>query len=191
MTSDGACREQQRLQPGLDVAQVEVGGSGVQERPAEQDQHDGLGLPAHSRTAPTRTAARMASAKVAGANRTANPRPNVAVCMANSFRSIIGPTTRNANRAVRENWVRDAATNASASEQIDSSTARIARASTDTTGWSAAACSQLGGHHRLEGGRGECADDEETARVHHVVAKRVPEGRALAEIIGRRAAWWA
>jgi hypothetical protein len=29
------------------------------------------------------------------------------------FRSTIGPTTRKASRAVRENWDRDAATNAS------------------------------------------------------------------------------
>jgi len=82
---------------------------------------------------------------VAGANRSANPRPNVAACIANSFRSITGPTTRNASRAVSENWDRDAATNASASEQIDNNTARIARAGIDTTGLLAAVYSQVGG----------------------------------------------
>ena len=45
----------------------------MQERPAEQEQHDRLGLPAHSSTAPTRTDARMARAKVAGANRSGEP----------------------------------------------------------------------------------------------------------------------
>ena len=49
-----------------------------------------------------------------------------------SFRSTIGPTTRKARRAVRLKLVRPAATNASASEQIDRSTANSARTSTES-----------------------------------------------------------
>ena len=69
-----------------------------------------------------------ATTNVAGANRTANLDPNEPACIANSFRSTIGPTTRNASRAVSENWLSDAATNASASEQMDSITASRASA---------------------------------------------------------------
>jgi dienelactone hydrolase len=86
-----------------------------------------------------------ATTNVVGANRSANPRPNVPTCMAISLRSTIGPTTRNASRAVSENCDSDAATNASASEQIDSTTASTASASTDTTGLPATAASQLSG----------------------------------------------
>ena len=75
-----------------------------------------------------------ATTNVAGANRTANLDPNVPACIAKSFRSTIGPTTRNASRAVSENWLSDAATNASASEQMDSITASRASASTESTG---------------------------------------------------------
>ena len=46
--------------------------------------------------------------------------------------SIIGPTTRNASRAVSENCVSPAATNASASEHTESTTARPAMNSTAT-----------------------------------------------------------
>src|SRR5439155_23803839 len=134
-----------RGQAGLGVAQVQVGEAGPQHGGADEEQHDALGLPVHSRTAPTAADTPTATANVAGANRSANPRPNVPACMANSFRSIIGPTTRNASRAVSENSDSDAATNASASEQIDSSTASTASASTDTTGSPPTVCSQRPG----------------------------------------------
>src|SRR6185503_18905361 len=75
----------------------------------------------------------------------ANRRPKTPACIANSFRSIIGPTTRNASRAVSENCDSDAATNASASEQIDNSTASAAMPSTDSAGVSATAWIQRGG----------------------------------------------
>lgn len=71
----GAGRQQQRLQPGLDVPQVEVAEPGVQQRHPGQQQHDGLRLPVHNITAPVTEPRTTATAKVAGANRTAKARP--------------------------------------------------------------------------------------------------------------------
>src|SRR5437763_10976424 len=119
--------------------------SGPQHGRADEQQQDALSRPVHSSTAPTATAPSTATANVAGANRSANRRPKVPACMANSFRSIIGPTTMNASFAVSENCDSEAATNASASEQIDRITARTASTSTDTTGSAATACSQPAG----------------------------------------------
>ncbi len=59
--------------------------------------------------------------------------------MAKSFKSIIGPTTMKASREVRENWLNEAATKASASEQIESRTASTARVTTPTAALSARA----------------------------------------------------
>src|SRR5690606_37914186 len=108
-----ARQQQQRTQARLDVPQVEIGETGVQHGRAEQEQQDRLGLAvdprSHSSTAPVRTDTATARMKVAGAKRRAKERPNVPACRANSFRSIIGPTTRKVSRAVSENWVSDAA----------------------------------------------------------------------------------
>ena len=63
----------------------------------------------------------------------ANFRPNTPDCMAMSLRSTPGPTTMKTRRDVRLNWLRPDATNASASEQIDSSTAKPAIVMTAVT----------------------------------------------------------
>ena len=65
----------------------------------------------------------MHTNSVRGMKRVANFAPNAPDCMAKSFTSTIGPTTRNTNWAVGETPGRDAATKASASEHSDSSTA--------------------------------------------------------------------
>ena len=80
-----------------------------------------------------------------------------------------GPTTMNASRAVSENSVRLAATNASASEQMAITTASPARASTDSGPASATASRTVRGHHRLQGGGGRRPDDQEPAGVEEVV----------------------
>ena len=165
--------------PGLDVAQVEVGEARVQQdRAAEQEQDE----PWVSRftAAPPRPATdtTTASTNVAGANRSAKPRPNVPACIANSFRSTIGPTTRNASLAVSENCVSDAATNASASEQIDSSTASTARARTDSTGLSATALSHSAGTTALSVAAAIAPTTRKPPGVQHVVPHRAPERRS-------------
>lgn len=76
-----------------------------------------------------------ATTKVAGANRQAKARPKMPTCIDMSFRSIMGPTTRKASRAVSENDVKLAATNASASEQMESTTASSASPRTASTGF--------------------------------------------------------
>src|SRR4030095_11360025 len=87
-----------------------------------------------SSPAPVTTDTTTASARVAGANRVAKARPNVPACIANSFRSTIGPTTRKVSRAVGETPRSEAATTASPSEQIDSTTAKAASVSTPNSG---------------------------------------------------------
>jgi hypothetical protein len=62
---------------------------------------------------------------------TANRRPNVPACNATSLMSTIGPTTRNARRAVRENRESPATTKPSASERTASTTADRASAITE------------------------------------------------------------
>src|SRR4030095_14561365 len=106
---------------------------------------DGLGIPPHSSTHPTAIEISIATTNVAGANRVANRGPNDPICIANSLRSTIGPTTRKARRAVRENCVSEAATNASASEQIDRITASSASAITEKTGFAAISSNHRGG----------------------------------------------
>src|SRR5689334_10035941 len=137
--------DQERAQTLLDVAQVEIGQAGPQHRPADQQQDHRLSLAIHSTTNPTPVATRIARTNVAGAKRTAKRRPKTPACIAKSLRSIIGPTVRNTSRAVSENWVSEAATNASASEQIDSSTASTARPSPASTGAVATELSHLAG----------------------------------------------
>src|SRR6185436_15139145 len=105
---------------------------GAQDRAPEQQQDHRLSQPAHSRTAPVAAPTRMAAANVVGANRSMKRRPKTPVCMAISLRSTIGPTTRNTRRDVSENCDSEAATKASASLQMDSSTASTARARIDS-----------------------------------------------------------
>lgn len=78
----------------------------------------------------------MPTTKTSGANRTVNARPKVPTCMAISFTSTIGPTTRKASREVSENCVRLDATKASASEQIARMTASRPSAGTASSSWS-------------------------------------------------------
>ena len=108
-------------------------------------------------------------------------RPKVPACSAISFRSTIGPTTRNASRAVSENWVRLAATNASASEQIASITASSASASDRQHGVAGDGVEPLARDDDVERRGGHAADDEEPAGVQQVVAhaadERVPACR--------------
>src|SRR5215211_1772021 len=130
-------------QPGPDVvehlpAPPQPGGRRPQDH---QQQAAGLLVGHRNTTWPTSSAQQTATAKVRGANRAANRRPNMPDCMAISFTSTAGPTTRKTSRAVSENSRRLAATNASASEQMANSTASPPRASTDSAGWSATASS--------------------------------------------------
>src|SRR5205823_1760345 len=136
---------QQRPHSRLHVTRIVAGECELEQGTPDKGEDQRVQFPPHSSTAPTATAASTATTNVAGANRTANRRPNAPACIANSFASTIGPTTRNARRAVQENCVSDAATNASASEQMDSTTARNPRASTDSTGWPPTACSSFCG----------------------------------------------
>src|SRR5437773_2113 len=108
-------------------------------RPQDHQQHAAGLLLTHSSTRPTTSAQASATTKVSGANRAANRRPNMPDCIAISLTSTAGPTTRKTSRAVSENSRRLAATNASASEQIASSTASPPRARAASAGWSATA----------------------------------------------------
>src|SRR2546423_9241100 len=102
-----------------------------QQRP-DQKHRRGADFLAHNSHQPTSAADSSATPNVSGANRHANRGLNVPACNAISFTSTIGPTTRKASRAVRENSLSPSATNASASEQSASSTASSPRASTDS-----------------------------------------------------------
>ena len=82
---------------------------------------------------------------VAGANRVTNLRPNVPPCKATSFRSTIGPTTRNTNLDVIGNCEKLAATNASASEQMHNTTASTAITRIAVNGFDASESSTDGG----------------------------------------------
>src|SRR5215217_3179235 len=130
-------------QPGPDIVEgLAAAPQPHRHRPKGDQQHTAGLLLAHRSTTPaTATAHRTATAKVRGAKRAANRRPNTPACMAISLTSTAGPTTRNTSRAVRENSRRLAATKASASEQMASNTASPPRANTDSTGWSATASS--------------------------------------------------
>src|SRR4029450_3137371 len=113
--------------PEADVAAVGAGGHQAQQDGTDQ-QADDPARRGHRSHQPTTALDANATASVSGAKRCVKPRPNVPACRATSFMSTIGPTTMNARRALRENWVRLAATNASASEQIAITTARPASA---------------------------------------------------------------
>lgn len=71
--------------------------------------------------------------------------PNTPACMAISLMSMTGPTTRNTSREVSENCGSPTATNASASEQIESKTANPASSKIDSSSLSAMAFSADGG----------------------------------------------
>src|SRR4029453_15962729 len=118
---------QPRPHPDADVAAVGPGERQPQQHAADQeaDQPAGRGP---STPPPTTALDANATARVSGANRSVKARPNVPACSAISFTSTIGPTTMNARRALSENWVRLAATKASASEQIAITTASAASA---------------------------------------------------------------
>src|SRR5690606_38771132 len=138
-------RDDQPERGGLDVVEVVAGDRQAEQAAAEEEQDHRLRVAPHSSTAPAATAAASAATSAAGANRTAKERPKVAACMAASLTSTNGPTTMNASFAVGENWVSEAATNASASEHIDTRTASRASASTPRTGCSAIRASQASG----------------------------------------------
>src|SRR5918993_214999 len=134
--------KQQRLEAGLDIGQGGVAGAQVQRHGADQEQDGALAAPvAHSSHHPTAQPEMTAVTRVRGAKRSAKRRPNTPVCRAISLRSTTGPTTMKTSRAVRENWLRLAATKASASEQTARTTASPARATTARVGLAATASS--------------------------------------------------
>src|SRR5690606_5574429 len=142
----GATDHQERAEARLRVAQVGPAQAGVEQRDPDQEQQHALGVAAHqSITDPNATAASTATANVTGANRTANPVPKAAICAASWRRSTSGPTTRKARRAVRENWLNAATTNASAAELTENRTASRASATTAKAGLAAIAASHRGG----------------------------------------------
>src|SRR6202035_4520878 len=130
-------RGQPRQKGRLDVAGVDAGNSDDGRTEPEQQQQCVLGFPAHrppaTSTRPTAVATNVATTKVAGANRVANARPNIPVCIANSFTSTAGPTTRNTNRGTSGSIVKLDATNASASEHSANTTANSAMVTTPST----------------------------------------------------------
>src|SRR5262249_10314636 len=95
--------DEERQQTGLHVPHVCPGETNLEDGPADEQQQDRLRILPHSSTNPTQTETSTATTKVAGANRMANRDPNVPASIANSLTSIMGPTTRNASRAVSEN----------------------------------------------------------------------------------------
>src|ERR1700730_2281867 len=133
---DHRCRDQPPQQPRFHV--IQVGPLDEHHRCAQPDeqQYDVLRGAAHrlppSNTDPTSVATTVATTNVAGPNRTANRGPNRPACIADSFTSTAGPTTRNTSRGSSGSMVRLAATNASASEHSASATV-----STPTTRWPA------------------------------------------------------
>ena len=76
----------------------------------------------------------IATSNVQGPKRAAKARPNMPACIANSFTSTAGPTTRNTSRGSSGTIVMLAATNASASEHDASTTARAAITATRGSG---------------------------------------------------------
>ena len=145
---DDAGGEQQRQLAGLDVAHVRPGQADLQQRAADEEQQDRLASRPRASQQHRPDRHRDADRRHERGRREPDREPRTRTtptCIANSFRSTIGPTTRKASRAVSENWLSDAATNASASEQIDSTTASRARASTDNAGFAATVSSQRGG----------------------------------------------
>src|SRR6266487_3101192 len=166
-----------RAHPDADVAAVGAGDHQPQQRGADQ-QADQPASGAHSSHRPTTALQTSATTSVSGANRSAKRRPKVPACKAMSFTSTIGPTTMNASRAVSENWVRLAATKASASEQIAITTASPASASSasgpapatasrmlrGTTVWSVAAVAAPTIRNPPACSRSCCAVDTSTAR---------------------------
>src|SRR5918992_1143885 len=96
--------DQQQPEPGVDVIEVLVGDQRDPQRgAAEQYEEQVLRGPGHSSHHPTSPLTATATAKVRGANRIANRRPNTPACSAINLMSTIGPTTRNASLAVGEN----------------------------------------------------------------------------------------
>ncbi len=88
----------------LDVIEIDVGQRDPQYGPTDKDQNDRLHVASHlNNTDPTMTLTSTATTKVAGENRHANLRPKNPVWSEMSLMSTMGPTTRNAKRAVREN----------------------------------------------------------------------------------------
>ena len=88
----------------LDVIQIDIGQRDPQYRPTDKDQNDRLHITSHFNNAdPTITLTSTATTKVAGEKRQANLRPKNPVCSEMSLISTMGPTTRNAKRAMSEN----------------------------------------------------------------------------------------
>src|SRR5262245_50705267 len=126
-------RQQRRLH------EVQIGALDHHHHRAQADEQDDGVLRASAHRAPPRNArpttvaTTVATTKVAGPKRTANGLPNSPACMADSFTSTAGPTTRNTSRGSSGSMVRLAATNASASEHKASTTAKMAMVSTPRT----------------------------------------------------------
>src|SRR4029453_9816037 len=133
--------QQPGSQPGSDIVErLAAPPQPDHRRPQDHQQHAaGLLLAHRSTTWPTTSAQPTATAKVRGAKRAANRRPNTPDCMAISFTSTAGPTTKKPAGAVSETTPGRAATNASASEQMANPTASPPRASAASPGWSATA----------------------------------------------------
>src|SRR5882757_2312205 len=130
-------RDQPRQQPRFHVVQVRPLDEHHRGAQSNQQQDEVLGAPAHvpppSSASPTAVAITVATTNVTGPNRTANRLPNMPACMAASFTSNAGPTTRNTSRGTSGSIVRLAATNASASEHSASTTASRPIVTTPTT----------------------------------------------------------
>ena len=92
-----------------------------------------LTYPPPRTNSPTAHALAVATSNVLGAKRAAKARPNMPACIANSFASTAGPTTRNTSRGSSGTIVMLAATNASASEHNANTTARAAITTTPRT----------------------------------------------------------
>ena len=130
------------------------------------------------RTPPAATASRPASPR----RRSPSPSARSPCCTCRrrappSFRSIIGPDTRNASCAAGPNDVNDAATNASDSEQSDIRNASPIIASSDSTGRFATLRHDRLRHERLHRGRDRRSHHQEAAHEEEVAAQVRDEPR--------------
>src|SRR5689334_13513982 len=96
---DGGDR-QPRQHPGFDVAGVGPGDRHHHQGDPDDQQQCVLGFAPHNSTSPTAVASTVATTSVTGAKRRAKLRPNKPTCMATSFTSTAGPTTRNTSRGI-------------------------------------------------------------------------------------------